>query len=82
MSPYVPLVVEYNIGDIGHIRYYLATKNEDDGIHQTSKATNFPSVYLRMKITSLYVRAPSLRSGTWLSARTSPLCSSFQINLI
>ena len=30
MSPDVPLVVEYQIGDIGHIRYYLAPKIEDD----------------------------------------------------
>ncbi|XP_040583916.1 proliferating cell nuclear antigen [Lepeophtheirus salmonis] len=30
MSPDVPLVVEYAIGDIGHIRYYLAPKIEDD----------------------------------------------------
>ena len=30
MSPDVPLVVEYNIGDIGHIRYYLAPKIEDE----------------------------------------------------
>merc|ERR1712152_57469 len=26
MSPDVPLVVEYNIGEIGHVRYYLAPK--------------------------------------------------------
>jgi proliferating cell nuclear antigen len=26
----VPLAVEYNIGDIGHIRYYLAPKIEDE----------------------------------------------------
>ena len=26
----VPLVVEYNIGDIGYVRYYLAPKIEDD----------------------------------------------------
>jgi len=30
MSPDVPLVVEYNIGEIGHIRYYLAPKIEDE----------------------------------------------------
>merc|ERR1712107_903830 len=30
MSPDVPLVVEYNIGDIGHVRYYLAPKIEDE----------------------------------------------------
>merc|ERR1712142_1167844 len=30
MSPDVPLVVEYAIGDIGHIRYFLAPKIEDD----------------------------------------------------
>merc|ERR1712240_571339 len=30
MSPDVPLVVEYNIGDIGHIRYDLAPKIEDE----------------------------------------------------
>lgn len=32
MSPDVPLVVEYSIEDIGHIRYYLAPKlsSEDD----------------------------------------------------
>merc|ERR1711937_839037 len=30
MSPEVPLVVEYRIGDIGHIRYYLAPKIEDE----------------------------------------------------
>ena len=30
MSPDDPLVVEYNIGDIGHIRYYLAPKIEDE----------------------------------------------------
>ena len=30
MSADVPLVVEYKIGDIGHIRYYLAPKIEDE----------------------------------------------------
>jgi len=30
MSPDVPLVVEYGIGEIGHIRYFLAPKIEDD----------------------------------------------------
>jgi len=30
MSPDVPLVVEYNIGEMGHIRYYLAPKIEDE----------------------------------------------------
>merc|ERR1712010_420162 len=30
MSPEVPLVVEYKIGDIGHVRYYLAPKIEDE----------------------------------------------------
>jgi len=30
MSPEVPLVVEYNIGEIGQVRYYLAPKIEDD----------------------------------------------------
>lgn len=30
MSVDVPLVVEYKIGDIGHIRYYLAPKIEDE----------------------------------------------------
>ena len=30
MSPEVPLVVEYKIGDIGYIRYYLAPKIEDE----------------------------------------------------
>ena len=29
MSPDVPLVVEYAIEDIGHIRFYLAPKIED-----------------------------------------------------
>nr|ACA09718.1 proliferating cell nuclear antigen [Penaeus japonicus] len=30
MSPDVPLVVEYAIGEIGHIRYFLAPKIEDE----------------------------------------------------
>lgn len=30
MSADVPLVVEYRIADLGHIRYYLAPKIEDD----------------------------------------------------
>lgn len=30
MSNDVPLVCEYKIGDIGHIRYYLAPKIDDD----------------------------------------------------
>ena len=30
MSPDVPLVLEYNIGEIGHVRYYLAPKIEDE----------------------------------------------------
>merc|ERR1712109_16209 len=30
MSPDVPLVTEYKIGDMGYIRYYLAPKVEDD----------------------------------------------------
>lgn len=30
MSGDVPLVCEYKIGDMGHIRYYLAPKIEDE----------------------------------------------------
>jgi len=30
MSPDIPLMVEYNMGNLGHIRYYLAPKIEDD----------------------------------------------------
>ena len=30
MSPDVPLVVEYNIGDLGCMRYYLAPKIDDE----------------------------------------------------
>ena len=30
LSPDIPLMVEYNIGKLGHIRYYLAPKIEDD----------------------------------------------------
>ena len=30
MSPDVPLVVEYSIADMGHVRYYLAPKIEDE----------------------------------------------------
>ena len=30
MSPDVPLVVEYNIGEIGQVKYYLAPKIEDE----------------------------------------------------
>lgn len=30
MSSNVPLVVEYRIQELGHIRYYLAPKIEDD----------------------------------------------------
>ena len=30
MSPDVPLVVEYKIGEIGHIRYYLAPRIGDE----------------------------------------------------
>ena len=30
MSPDVPLVVEYNIGEIGVVKYYLAPKIEDE----------------------------------------------------
>lgn len=30
MSPEVPLMVEYQIDDIGHVRYYLAPKIEED----------------------------------------------------
>jgi len=30
MSPEVPVVVEYSIGNLGYIRYYLAPKIEDD----------------------------------------------------
>jgi len=30
MSPDVPLVVEYDIGDIGCMRYYLAPKIDDE----------------------------------------------------
>jgi proliferating cell nuclear antigen len=30
LSKDVPLVVEYRINDLGHIRYYLATKIEED----------------------------------------------------
>jgi proliferating cell nuclear antigen len=31
MLPEVPLVVEYKIGDIGHIVYYLEPKIDDEG---------------------------------------------------
>ena len=30
MSPEYPLMVEYAIDEIGHIRYFLAPKIEDD----------------------------------------------------
>jgi len=30
MSPEVPLVVEFKIGELGYIRYYLAPKIEDE----------------------------------------------------
>ena len=30
MSPEVPVVVEYPIGDMGHVKYYLAPKIEED----------------------------------------------------
>merc|ERR1712215_670719 len=30
MSPELPMVVEYKIGEVGHIRYYLAPRIEDD----------------------------------------------------
>ena len=30
MSKEVPLVVEYKVGDMGHIRYYLAPKIEEE----------------------------------------------------
>ena len=30
MSPEVPIVVEYPIGETGHIKYYLAPKIDDD----------------------------------------------------
>ena len=30
MSPDIPLMIEYNIPNMGHIRYYLAPKIEDD----------------------------------------------------
>ena len=31
MSPDVPLVVEYPIGELGHVRYYLAPKIDEEG---------------------------------------------------
>jgi len=30
LSPEVPLVVEYDIDDIGHVKYFLAPKIEDE----------------------------------------------------
>ena len=30
MSPDIPLMIEYSIKKMGHIRYYLAPKIEDD----------------------------------------------------
>lgn len=36
MSPDVPLVVEYAIEDIGHIRFYLAPKIEDQDEDNTA----------------------------------------------
>jgi proliferating cell nuclear antigen len=30
MSPDVPLVVEYKMGDLGHVRFYLAPKIEEE----------------------------------------------------
>jgi len=31
MSPEVPIMIEYPIGDAGHVKYFLAPKIEDDG---------------------------------------------------
>jgi proliferating cell nuclear antigen len=31
MSPDVPVVIEYPIGEVGHIKFYLAPKIEEDG---------------------------------------------------
>ncbi len=31
MSPGLPIVVEYPISDVGHVKYFLAPKLEDDG---------------------------------------------------
>jgi len=31
MSPALPIVVEYPIEQIGHVKYYLAPKVEEDG---------------------------------------------------
>lgn len=30
LSPSLPIVVEYKIADMGHVRYYLAPKIEDE----------------------------------------------------
>ena len=30
LSPEVPLVVEYDIEDVGHVKYFLAPKIEDE----------------------------------------------------
>jgi proliferating cell nuclear antigen len=30
MSPEIPIVVEYSLGDLGYIRFYLAPKIEDE----------------------------------------------------
>lgn len=30
MSKELPILVEYRIGDMGHVRYYLAPKIEDE----------------------------------------------------
>ena len=34
MSPDVPVVIEYPIGDVGHIKFYLAPKIEEDGAEE------------------------------------------------
>jgi len=40
MSPDVPLVVEYSIEEMGHIRFYLAPKIEEEGEGQTQQETD------------------------------------------
>ena len=49
MSPEVPLVVEYDIGDIGCMRYYLAPKIDDEDIwYQSLTIKNLHNLVLEI----------------------------------
>lgn len=52
MSRELPVVVEYRMNDMGHIRFYLAPKIEDE--EEQVRASTKPSISLRLRPPCVY----------------------------